>query len=136
MHEGSFKFLPNIHVTEAELMDDTHSLNVTYLGVCYRSRGGWGRLEVFFLLFFFTGSKLRVSQSLSYSNNNNQPVYSPLSLPSLFSLCAFLISCPGAFIIGQLSSAQVVDWGAHKPTQCHNFAHNTYRWMSPSGPQW
>lgn len=40
MHEGSFKFLPNIHVREAELMDDTHPLNVTYSGVCYRSRGG------------------------------------------------------------------------------------------------
>lgn len=60
-----------------------------------------------------------------------------LSCHRLFSrFCALLISCPGAFIIGQLSSARVVGWGAREPTQCHNFAHNTHRRMSPSGPQW
>lgn len=47
---------------------------------------------------------------LSYSNNNTRQSSSPLSLPSFFSPLCFLISCPGAFIIGHLSSVQLVDW--------------------------
>lgn len=54
------------------------------------------------------GLKLYVVQCLSYSNNNTHQS----SLPSLFFLAlCFLISCPGAFIIGHLSSVEVVDCG-------------------------
>lgn len=48
---------------------------------------------------------------LSYSNDNTCQS-SLLSLSTFFFLAlCFLISCPGAFIIGHLSSVQVVDWG-------------------------
>lgn len=54
------------------------------------------------------GLKLYVVQCLSYSNNNTHQS----SLPSLFFLAlCLLISCPGAFIIGHLSSVEVVDCG-------------------------
>lgn len=75
-------------------------------------------------------------QYLSYSNDNTRQSSLLFPFPSFFSPLCFLISCPGAFIIGHLSSAQVVDSGRHNwhssttslatPTDGHD-------WLAHSG---
>lgn len=105
---------------------------MTYSSVYYRSLKG---MLKFFGVFFSSGSKLARPESLSYSNNNNPPVFS-LALPSLFSLLCSFNFLPGCLHHRSAVIGASRGLGAGKPTQCHNFAHNTHRRMSPSGPQW